>query len=1038
MTDKTEHRVGRSLYEPLDWVLVRAPTLPVEAYLGIAGDAATHADPIRALDHPLIRTAIAVASPDLLEAVGRPETSDRRGRGKLLRYLIRMSTRPTPFGLFAGVGLARIGETTDLRSDSTAPRTRMRPDMAWLLTLVARLEERAEIRRDLHVFSNQSTWVHDGRALLPERAAIDGEDSGPVSIRATGAVCRALEFARTPIRWTDLVAEIMESSGAPQETVDELITNLWRLTFLLTDLRPPLTHPAPGRYVERRLAGIPAAKDEHVGLTAVLEAMQAWDGLDQLDRPAALRRLRKQATVVVPTFDGAQAQVDSALTLGADTLATSVGDKAARAAELLLRVSPPYFAGNLETYYRSFVNRYGVDREVGLLELLDPVRGLGPPVFSSQSTVEPGKLAIRQATLRQLAVNALRDGRLAVELDEAAIAKLEATRTDTNTVPISVDLSAFVVAHSAAEVDRGEFRLMVGPNLGAQAAGRNLGRFADLLGKSASDALSAVAAIEIAHHPESVHAELVHLPLAGRSANVAVRPSFYDYEIVAGTTANVDATRSIPLAEILVGVRDRRFYARWPGAPGDLHVHASHMLTSRAAPEAFRFLEEVTRGGRTTLLPFNWGSVGDLPFLPRIEADRIVLSPAQWRIDALMRDSELRPDDQGFEVLLERWRVKWSVPRTFYLTERDNRLLLDLASPEHVEQLRDELRRLDDDEIVLLQEPLPGPEHAWLTGPEGHHIPEFVFPLARCPQGTEAPRADSTSSAALPSRADRLRPPGSDWLYVKVYGLGDEQDELLADEVRNLGEFAIGSGLAAGWFFLRYADPAPHLRVRFTGEPGRLLGTLLPHVARWGQDLIAQCRCSSFAFDTYEREIERYGGLSAIAVAEEIFTVDSETVVELLDALRGGKMTLDRTELAVVSVDALLHALGLDVARRVALYRMTVETKRESGDEYRRRKAALRRLLHDQDANSQSAQVVSRILRARHAAVAPLAQRLHALTASGECTKPIDSICSSFVHLHCNRLLGAEKPTEQLLLGLLLRTREGLLRAPIVRNVDRP
>lgn len=225
--------------------------------------------------------------------------------------------------------------------------------------------------------------------------------------------------------------------------------------------------------------------------------------------------------------------------------------------------------------------------------------GLGPPqpIYLDRG-LDTRRAARRQATLRQVAVDALRDRRLAVELDEATLARL-AQEPQPATTPVSADLTVLVLAGSAAEIDAGEFRLLVGPNLGAQAAGRSLGRFADLLGTPATAALGAVAAAEREHSPADLHVELVYLPLAGRGANVAIRPSVYDHEVVVGTTARVEPRRAIPLAELLVGVRDGRFYVRWPGAPGDLNVHAGHTLTSRGAPAAFRFLDDVTRGARS-------------------------------------------------------------------------------------------------------------------------------------------------------------------------------------------------------------------------------------------------------------------------------------------------------------------------------------------------------------------------------------------------------------------------------------------------------
>src|SRR5260370_41602788 len=90
------------------------------------------------LGDPTIRAALAVGSGNLFDALSRPGPSGRedpKTSGKLLRYLIRMSTRPTPYGLFAGVGLAGWAPETNLSILPGRPRTRTRPDMAWPLRL---------------------------------------------------------------------------------------------------------------------------------------------------------------------------------------------------------------------------------------------------------------------------------------------------------------------------------------------------------------------------------------------------------------------------------------------------------------------------------------------------------------------------------------------------------------------------------------------------------------------------------------------------------------------------------------------------------------------------------------------------------------------------------------------------------------------------------------------------------------------------------------------------------------------------------------
>ena len=55
---------------------------------------------------------------------------------------------------------------------ATAPRTRTRPDMEWLLRLVGRLEARPAVRRELRVFANPAVLQHGDRAYRGEAIAV--------------------------------------------------------------------------------------------------------------------------------------------------------------------------------------------------------------------------------------------------------------------------------------------------------------------------------------------------------------------------------------------------------------------------------------------------------------------------------------------------------------------------------------------------------------------------------------------------------------------------------------------------------------------------------------------------------------------------------------------------------------------------------------------------------------------------------------------------------------------------------------------------
>ena len=127
---RASSRADKLLYHPLDFVVVRVPLLPVESYCSLNDE---DDDLLSRFFDPRIRRALAVGSSSLLTTFERfkhkglsPRDTELM-RAKLLRYQIRMSTRPTPFGMFAGVTLASWGAVTNLTLKSACAATRTRP-----------------------------------------------------------------------------------------------------------------------------------------------------------------------------------------------------------------------------------------------------------------------------------------------------------------------------------------------------------------------------------------------------------------------------------------------------------------------------------------------------------------------------------------------------------------------------------------------------------------------------------------------------------------------------------------------------------------------------------------------------------------------------------------------------------------------------------------------------------------------------------------------------------------------------------------------
>jgi len=316
----------------------------------------------------------------------------------------------------------------------------------------------------------------------------------------------------------------------------------------------------------------------------------------------------------------------------------------------------------------------------------------------------------------------------------------------------------------------------------------------------------------------------------------------------------------------------------------------------------------------------------------------------------------------------------------------------------------------------------------------------LVVPLVRTgiahpPRSADGRRA-STAPASV--HGDRLRPPGSDWVYVNLDGPGRTEDELLAGSLGDLADGFVERGDADGWFFVRYADPDRQLRLRVHGRPAVLAERVWPELSRWAARAIAAGSRTRLSLQTYERELERYGGPETTAICEAIACADSSAVRRLLGWTRaapGPAGGLDRVELGLVSAADLLAALtGEDPAERARWAKRLAGEAAAGGAVFRDRKRRLRALVQARDDGAwgqvdgwrEAGPEVGQVLARRRAALAPLAAELRAQWAAGTGRCAPEELAASILHLHANRL-GLDRAAEGLTLGLLDRTVRSLL-----------
>jgi len=1025
------------------------------------------------VERPEVREALFIASPDLDRGLEewRRDPDGRRGRRAehaLVRYVARMATRSTPFGLFAGCAVGEIGEETRL---AVPPRARYRRhtrlDMDYLCALIAALERDPAMRGALRYRRSSGLYRLAGRLRWVELTPTDPRHSHRQRRLDAGMTAALLDHADDGV-----------TLGARVAGPD--LAALVDRQVLVSELQPAATGPEPIHGLIARLREIgeraPAAR---VAANALDEARAALDGIDDGGIGADPARYRAVAALLSPLPGAVEParlfQAELIKTVdepGSDrpVLGRDVLREIERGVEILRRFarSP---RDTLGQFREAFVSRYeGAEagREIPLVEALDPDLGLGfgrstghddgTPLldglgFSGASDERGVRWGARQTFLLGKLSDALSCGAREIQLDDADLDRLASPEPPP--LPDAFSASAVLAAASPEALARGEFRVLLQGVAGPSGA-RLLGRFCHgdpILRGCVERHVRA----EEALRPDTVFAEIAHLP-EPRAGNILHRPVFRAYEIAYLGVSGAPMERQIPITDLLVSVVDGRVVLRSARLGREVVPRltcAQNYFHPRTTP-IYRFLAALQDQGVATGLGWDWGPLADAPFLPRVAVGRLVLARAQWTMGA--DEARVFERSSGAEQFraVRAWRERRGVPRHVRLVDHDDELLIDFDNVLSVESLA---QLLQGRARTVLAEALPGPDELCATGRDGRFFHELTVPFVRVeppdvrgeghghdsaggpgagpvpPSGgadaAGGPRPSAASSprpAAPGLRAPRSFRPGSEWLYAKLYTGPAQADQVLREVVRPIVDRALGSGAADRWFFLRYGDPLWHLRLRFHGDPARLLTVVAPAIEEAVGRHVEEGGIRGVQFESYEREVERYGGPGGVVLAEQLSEADSLAVLEIVEAFDDDALADARWRLALPGMDLLLEGLGFDLEGKLAVarairdafareHRADHRLNRQLGERYRAERAALAPLLDPERRTADGPLGPGfAALGRRSERSAPVMAELRRAAGERRLTIPIADLARSYLHLHANRLLRSDQRRQELVL----------------------
>jgi lantibiotic biosynthesis protein len=1019
-------------FQPQPFFFLRTPTHP---FLGASFEDL----PAWLLDKTFLE-AIYLSSPGLIDEIKKLQQNQLEPKEaeklylSLYRYYLRMRYRCTPFGLFAGISTGSLGTSTNVNLAGLSDyKKNTRLDSHLLSTLAKTISDDATARNTILWFANNTTYTSGNKLrFIESRVNRDQRTHHLSHVDASPYIDKVLTGARNGATLADLAVSLLDPD-ITREDADAFLEELITSCLLISELEIQVTGKEYHHQLLEKLGKYDTLKQHYEKLLKIITLLGEIDthgpGVD-------LARYHEVATILqdLPAaFDKDKIfQSDLVKPVHANTLNKSIADEIQKATTMLHRVSPPAENETLKKFRQEFSKRYE-NSEIPLLEALDPDCGIGYPALAHASEDNAVLLdGIRAAGhaapapsyridawsryLMERYAHILQQRETTLYITDQDLAPFIPSTTHTG-MPDACYTVCSILAPSAEAVDRGDYEIDHQVTAGPSAFNL-LGRFCHVdkdIERLARQSLQQ----EEACRPDAVYAEIIHINQA-RLGNVLMRPVLRTYEIPILSIPSVGDEHTILLSDLMVSVRDDKILLRSKRLNKEVlpRLTTAHNFSFSTVPH-YHFLCDLQGQRLTRAIRWDWGVLQEFPFLPRVQYGKVILARARWAID-IKKLSESN-DGKNLDAQLENYLPQSTICRHVTLSQGDNQLPLDLHDRHCLQILLQELKKYKK---VIVEECLLHPNNLFVEGPTGKFTNELIIPWQRKPVERRAITPVPMSPAVAPPR---MFIPGTAWHYVKIYCGVKTADVLVCDVIQPLTAQLLAESVIDKWFFIRYADPDHHLRVRFHGT-GAFPATAMDRLNLALQRYIDNNLIWKIQTDTYRREVERYGPAN-IEHAESIFFHDSVATAQILSHLEGDAGDDLRWQFAAKGIDDFLNTCTLSLREKKELIAFvsagflrefnitTTDEKKLLSNKYREVRKKIEYALTATPSDEDLLYPIWQIFQERVLALEP-----HCATVMMSVANPTARVelLSSYIHMFLNRFFRSKQRQQEMVLYDLL------------------
>ena len=998
----------------------------------------------------------------------KDEKKEDRIELALLRYYFRMSTRCTPFGLFAGVTMARWEKDTNVELLPLSQQGRnTRLDMHYLCALAQHLEAHESVRPFLKFYPNSSIYPFGDKIRYIEYRYQDGQRHHQISaVGRSPYLNEMLEIAAKGAYLDDL-AQLIEDGETSHEEAKQFVEQVIGSQLLVSELEPAIT----GDDLLTQMLGILGnILKEHSSdylqkvveaLSYVQELLRGLDGHRFDDNLEIYRRITAQLDALgIPYELKKLFQADMVRKAAQVNVQNRLAGSIRHGLEVLNRLRPrkkqtPYHilrqqaTSNLEAFQDAFFRRYET-REMPLLEVLDNESGIGylqntglgdthlliDDVQIMGDEFSPTfQLDERESFLLKKLMAATAENAFQIELSDEELKPFENSWAD---LPDTISVMGAITQKSGED---GALEQVYLSSAGGSSAANLLGRFTHA-DQEIDHFTKCITTWEEKLHPNVLFAEIIHLP-EDRIGNILMRTQLRPYEIPFLARSSVPNEHQIRLQDLTLSVQQDRLFLWSKKLNKEIipRLSTAHNYSLSSLP-VYQFLCDLQFQQIVPyqmIDPAKWvaGDVGDLRnqaivpglgfswgpmevqfrFLPRVVYRNLILSRATWHLEKKQFADLLKVPSHKWLEAVRHWREKQRIPRRIVIADSDNELFIDLENNASVELFLTELKKRPS---VTLIEFLFDPATTVAKDDKGHsYTNEFIMAFAR---KESLGKKIAKKHHSKQQQVTRDFTTGSEWLYYKFYTGAQSADQLLVENILPLTEHLQTSGLTDYWFFIRYADPDFHVRLRLHVPDTKQLGAIIHAVTQYTNPAFANQSVWKIQTDTYQREVERYGA-STMELSERLFHLGSQNTLRFLEiAAQYEESEMLRWYYAMLSINQMLDCFAYDLKAKKGLFEMlkssfAIEFKvnnavgtRQLAGKYRAHQPIIQDIVeHPEKLDEHFPEEVLSMLLEEASAMRPICQQILKMRQAEDIKTSIDSYLSSLIHMLMNRLFRSQQ-----------------------------